>query len=195
MLLSSREGLLIRMLTMLYLFSQQCYIRNTISPPGQSFSAANADLFMSCPVQKTGQEEICILNLEKYLITPILYPVMGQSSWLWLVNSFCVLTAAIGLCCWFHSRWNSDYWVMPADYPIYIPLCLIPFISRACSIQGEFTTEQQGSLKISRIYWNKPYILNVTPFNRASGLSFLSWQKHLLFSRGWAAGGGEAWNY
>jgi len=47
MLLSSREGLLIRMLKMLYLFSQQCYIRNTISPPGQGFSAANTDLFTS----------------------------------------------------------------------------------------------------------------------------------------------------
>lgn len=109
---------------------------------------------------------------------------MGQSSWLWLVNSFCVLTAAIGLCCWFHRRWNSDYWAMPPDYPIYIPLCLIPFIRRACSIQGEFTTEEQKSLKFSRINWNKPYILNITLFNRAAGLSFLYWQKHLFFSKG-----------
>lgn len=37
---------------MLYLFSQQCYIRNTISPPGKGFSAANTHLFTSNVLSK-----------------------------------------------------------------------------------------------------------------------------------------------
>lgn len=182
------------MLQMLYLFSQQCDIRNTISPPGQGFSAANTDLSASNVLVKKLKNRLRKDLYFLYLITSILYPMMGQSSWLPPVKALCVLTAAIRLCCGFHSRWNSDHWVLPADYPIYIPLRLVLFTGRACSTQGECTTEEQASLKISRIYWNKPYIFNKTLFNAASGLSFLSCQKHLLFSRR-EGRVGEAWNY
>lgn len=102
---------------MLYLFSQQCDIRNTISPPGQGFSAANTHLFASNVLAKKLKNRLRKDLYFLYLITSILYPVMGQSSWLPPVKALCVLTAAIRLCCGFHSRWNSDHWVLPADYP------------------------------------------------------------------------------
>lgn len=47
----SSKGL-IGMLKMLYLLSQQCYIPDTISPPGQGFSAANTHLFTSNVLSK-----------------------------------------------------------------------------------------------------------------------------------------------
>lgn len=145
----SSKGL-IRMLKMLYLLSQQCYITNTISPPGQGFSAANTHLFTSNVLPKKLKNRLRkYLYLKPRKLSNYINPLSCNGSIILVLNSKFILclTAAIGLCCWFPSWWNSDYWVMLADYPISIPLCWVPFIIRVCSIQGEFTIDEQGSLK------------------------------------------------
>lgn len=161
------------MLKMFYLLSQQCYITNTISPPGQGFSTANTHLFMSNVLSKKLKNRLRKdLYLKPGKLSNYINPLSRDGS---------IIPALI---CKFILCFDSSNRIMLVKFRLLSYAC---WLSHLYSIMLDTFHQQslfyprrihhrgKGSLKISRIYWNKPYILNITVFNRVSGLSFLSW--------------------